>query len=151
MWKYDDSNRESPVYYASRQMSLAERKYTTTEREALAVIYACKKFRHYLLGYRIIFHTDHDSLKYLVNKPDLSGWIARWILLLQEFNYEVIVKPGKANANADYLSRQRGTKALEDIQAEFPDEFRDEPDRKEDHVLHIMVRMSQNFPISLHI
>ena len=115
LWQFDDSNRESPVYYASRQMSPTERKYTTMEREALAVIYACKKFRHYLLGYRIIFHTDHDSLKYLVNKLDLSGRIARWILLLQEFNYEVIVKPRKANANADYLSRQRGTEALEDI------------------------------------
>ena len=137
LWQYDDNHRESPVYYASRQMSPAERKYTTTEREALAVIYACKKFRHYLLGYRIIFHTDHDSLKYLVNKPDLFGRIARWILLLQEFNYEVTVKPGKANANTDYLSRQKGTEALEDIQAEFPDEFKDEPDRKEEHVLHI--------------
>ena len=125
------------MYYASRQMSPAEKKYTTTERKALAVIYACKKFRHYLLGYQIVLHTDHDSLKYLVNKPDLSGRIARWILLLQEFNYEVIVKLGKANANVDYLSRQRGTKALEDIQAEFSDEFKDEPDRKEDQVLHI--------------
>ena len=118
-------------------MSPAEKKYTTTERKALAVIYACKKFRHYLLGYRIVFHTDHDSLKYLVNKPDLSNRIARWILLLQEFNYEVMVKPGKANANADYLSRQRGTEVLEDIQVEFPDEFQNEPDRKEDQVLHI--------------
>ena len=72
-------------------MSLIEKKYTTTEREALAVIYACKKFQHYLLGYMIVFHTDHDSLKYLVNKPDLSCRIARWILLLQEFNYEVMV------------------------------------------------------------
>jgi hypothetical protein len=45
-------------------------------------VYSCKKFRHYLLGYKVIFHTDHDSLKYLVNKPDLSGRIARWILLL---------------------------------------------------------------------
>ena len=80
LWQHDNSNRESPMYYASRQMSPAEKKYTTTEREALAVIYACKKFRHYLLGYRIVFHTDHDSLKYLVNKPDLSGGIARWIL-----------------------------------------------------------------------
>ena len=105
------------MYYESRQMSPTENKYTTTEREALAVIYACKKFRHYLLGYRIVFHTDHDSFKYLVNKPDLSGRIARWILLLEEFNYEVIVKPGKVNGNADYLSRQRGTKALEDMQA----------------------------------
>ena len=118
-------------------MSPVEKKYTTTEREALAVIYACKKFRHYLLGYQIIFHKDHDSLKYLVNKSNLSGRITRWIFLLQEFNYEVMVKPGKANANADYLSRQRGTEALEDIQAEFPDEFQNEPDPKEDQVLHI--------------
>ena len=125
------------MYYASKQMSLAEKKYTTTEREALAIIYACKKFRHYLLGYRIIFHTDHDSLKYLVNKPDLSGRIARWILLLQEFTYEVVVKVGKANAKADYLSRQRGIEAVEDIQAKFPDEFSDEPDRKDAQVLHI--------------
>ena len=125
------------MYYASRQMSLAEKKYTTTEREALAVIYACKKFRHYLLGYWIVFHTDHNSLKYLVNKPDLSGQIARWIFLLQEFNYEVVVKAKKANANADYLLRQRGTEVVEDIQAKFPDEFSDEPDRKDAQVLHI--------------
>ena len=129
------------MYYASRQMSPAERKYTTTEREALVVVYACKKFRHYLLGYRIIFHTDHDSLKYLVNKPDLSGRIARWILLLQEFNYEVVVKSGKSNSNADYLSRERGEEAVGDIRAEFPDEFSDElpndPDRKEEMVFHL--------------
>jgi len=66
---------------------------------------------------------DHDSLKYLVNKSDLSGRIARWILLLQEFNYVVVVKSGKANVNADYLSRQRGQKFVADISAEFSDEF----------------------------
>ena len=124
LWQYEKDKRESPVYYASRQMSPAERKYTTTEREALAVVYACKKFRHYLLGYRIIFHTDHDSLKYLVNKPDLSGRIARWILFLQEFNYEVVVKSGKSNSNANYLSRQRGEEAVGDIRASFRMNFR---------------------------
>ena len=72
-----------------------------------------------------------------MNKPDLSGRIARWILLLQEFNYEVVVKAGKANANADYLSQHRGTEAVEDIQAKFPNEFLDEPDRKNAQVLHI--------------
>ena len=123
LWQEAEQKQECPVYYASRQMSTAEKKYTTTEREALAVVYARKKFRHYLLGYRVIFHTDHDSLKYLVNKPDLSGRIARWILLLQEFNYEVQVKSGKSNSNADYLSRQRGPEALTEISAEFPDEF----------------------------
>lgn len=125
LWQEEDQKKECPIYYASRQMSTAEKNYTTTEREALAVVYACKKFRHYLLGYHVIFHTDHDSLKYLVNKPDLSGRIARWILLLQEFDYEVRVKAGKANTNADFLSRQRGLAAISDITAEFPDEFPD--------------------------
>ena len=122
-------------------MSPAERKYTTTEREALAVVYACKKFQHSLLGYRIIFHTDHDSVKYLVHKPDLSGRIARWILLLQEFNYEVVVNSGKSNSNANYLSRQRGEEAVGDIRVDFSDEFLDElpdnPDRKEEMVFHL--------------
>ena len=60
LWQYDEGKRGCPVYYASRQMSPVERRYTTTEREALAVVYTCKKFRYYLLGYRIVFHTDHD-------------------------------------------------------------------------------------------
>ena len=137
LWQYDEGKRESPMYYASRKMSRAERKYTTMEREALAVVYACKKFRHYLLGYRIVFHTDHDSLKYLVNKLDLSRRIARWILLLQEFNYEVVVKLGKTNLNVDFLSRQRGEEAVGDIRAEFPDEFPDDPDWKEEMVFHL--------------
>ena len=77
LWQYKGEKRECMVYYASIKMSPAERKYTTTEREALAVVYVYKKFRHYLLKYQIVFHTDHDSLKYLVNKPDLSRRIAR--------------------------------------------------------------------------
>ena len=80
---------------------------------------------------------DHDSLKYLVNKSDLSGRIAKWILLLQEFNLEVVVKPRKANANADYLLRQHEEEALEDIRAEFLDEFHEEPDQKEEQVFYI--------------
>ena len=128
LWQEDDERRERPIYYASRQMNPAEINYTTTEREALAMIYACKKFRHYLLGYKVIFHTDHDALRYLVNKPDLSGRLARWILLLQEFTYEVRFKPGRANANADFLSRQRGVPSSKELRAEFPDEFPDAED-----------------------
>ena len=54
---------------------------------------------------------------------DLSGRIARWILFLQEFNYEIVVKPFKANSNVDYLSRQRRKEVVEDISADFLDEF----------------------------
>ena len=82
----------------------------------MAVVYAYQKFRRYLLGYRIVFHTDQNSLKYLVTKADLSRRIARWVFLLQEFNYEVVVKLGKANSNANYLSQQRGQEAISTIE-----------------------------------
>jgi hypothetical protein len=64
-----------------RKLSQAERNYTTTEREGLAMIYALQKFRHYLLGSYFKFFTDHSALKYLVNKPVLEGLICRWFLL----------------------------------------------------------------------
>jgi len=69
----DSKNTDHPIYFASRQLIAAEKNYTTTEREALGMIFAVKKFRHYLLGYPFIFYVDHDALKYLINKPDLSG------------------------------------------------------------------------------
>jgi hypothetical protein len=77
-----------------------------------------------------------------VNKPDLSGRIARWILLLQEFNYEVVIKSGKANSNADYLSRQRGEESVADISAEFPDEF---PDLSDVAVFHLNNEVDSEF------
>jgi hypothetical protein len=86
-------------------MSFAECNYSATERKALDVVYACKKYCHYLLGCKTVFHKDHDTVKHLVNKPDLSDRIARWIILLQECNYKVQVKPGNANANVDYFLR----------------------------------------------
>lgn len=48
---------------------------------------------------------DHDALKYMVNKPQLSGRIARWVLLLQKFNFIISVRPEKSYANANHLSR----------------------------------------------
>jgi hypothetical protein len=100
----DDDGHDHPIYYASRQMNAAEKNYTVIKKEALAIIFACQKFRHYLLGYKAIFHTDHTSLKYLVNKLDLLGRLARWVLLLQEFDFEVQVRSGKHHENADFLS-----------------------------------------------
>jgi transposase InsO family protein len=118
----DENKKDHPIYFASRQMNPAEKNYTVTEREALAVVFSCKKFRHYLLGYRTIFHTDHSSLKYLVNQADLSGRIARWVLLLQEFDFEVEVRPGKHHENADFLSRLPGKLNTDAVEDKFPDE-----------------------------
>ena len=72
----DDKNFDHPIYYASRQMVAAKQNYTTTEGEALGMAYLVQKFFHYLLGYPFVFHVDHDALKYMTKKPQLSGRIA---------------------------------------------------------------------------
>ena len=98
----DTKNLDHPIYFASRQLIAAEKNYTTTEREALAMIFAVQKFRHYLLGYPFVFYVDHDAFKYLINKPDLSGRLARWVLLLQEFDFTIVIRPGKSHCYADH-------------------------------------------------
>ena len=77
---------DQPISYASRLLNSAERNYSTTEREALAMVYALNKYRHYLLGNKFVFYVDHMALVYLVNKPQVSGRIARWLLLFQEYD-----------------------------------------------------------------
>jgi hypothetical protein len=62
------------------------------------MVYALQKFRHYILGKHFNMFIDHSALKYLVNKLVLGGRICHWLLLFQEFDFEVIVKPGKLNA-----------------------------------------------------
>ena len=96
---------DQPIAYASRLLSKAEKNYTTTEKEALAMVYAVNKFHHYLLGNRFIFYVDHLALQYLVNKPQVSSRLARWLLLFLEFDFKVIYKPGKTHGVADALSR----------------------------------------------
>ena len=74
------------VYYASKTLNEAQRNYTTTEKELLAIVYALDKFRAYLVGSIIIIFTDHSVLKYLFTKQDAKARLIRWVLLLQEFN-----------------------------------------------------------------
>ena len=91
----NEEGHDRPIYFSSRQLSGAEKNYSVTEREGLGMVYSVQKYRHYLLGYKFTFHIDHDALKYMVNKSQLSGRIARWVLLLQEFDFDVDVRPGK--------------------------------------------------------
>jgi hypothetical protein len=65
--------------------------------------------------------TDHYALKYLVNKPVLGGRICRWLLLFQEFDFEVIVKPGKLNAGPDHMSRITNGEEPANLEGNFPD------------------------------
>ncbi|KAJ9693915.1 hypothetical protein PVL29_009743 [Vitis rotundifolia] len=93
------------IYYASKTLNEAQRNYTTTEQELLAVVYALDKFRAYLVGSSIVVFTDHSALKYLLTKQDAKARLIRWILLLQEFNLQIKDKKGVENVVADHLSR----------------------------------------------
>nr|GFB02037.1 retrovirus-related Pol polyprotein from transposon 17.6 [Tanacetum cinerariifolium]GFB02078.1 retrovirus-related Pol polyprotein from transposon 17.6 [Tanacetum cinerariifolium] len=79
-----------PIHYASKTMSDAETNYTTTEKEMLAVV---------------IVHTDHSALKYLFPKKDAKARLLWWVLLLQEFNFQVLDTKGAENLAAHHLSR----------------------------------------------
>jgi hypothetical protein len=78
----DEKGHDRPIYFASCQLVQAERNCTVTEREVLGMIFSIQKFRHYHLGNKFVFHVDHDALRYMIDKPQLSGRIARWVLLL---------------------------------------------------------------------
>nr|GEV04966.1 reverse transcriptase domain-containing protein [Tanacetum cinerariifolium] len=94
-----------PILYASKMMNNTESNYTTTEKEMLAVVYAFKKFRSYLIMNKSIVHTDHSALKYLFAKKDAKVRLLRWVLLLQEFDFKVLDTKGAENLAADHRSR----------------------------------------------
>lgn len=100
----DGKNVESPVSYISRALTTPERNYTTTEQEALVVIWAIKCFRHYVLGNKFEIITDHASLKWLMTTDHKSQRLTRWGLSLQEYDFSVEHKKGKLKASADALS-----------------------------------------------
>ena len=83
-----------PIYYASIALNEAQKNYTVTEQELIALVFAFEKFRSYLLGTRVIVHTDHSTLRYLMTKKDEKPRLIRWVLLLQEFDFEVMDRKG---------------------------------------------------------
>lgn len=93
------------VYYASGKTTSAEEKYTSYELEVLAIIKSLKKFRVYLLGIAFKIVTDCRAFTLTMSKRDLCVRVARWALLLEEFNYEIEHRPGKNMSHVDALSR----------------------------------------------
>ncbi|XP_075483712.1 uncharacterized protein LOC142523866 [Primulina tabacum] len=111
------------IYYASMTLSAAQVNYATTEKELLAVFFALDKFRSYLIESKVVVHTDHSALKYLMAKKDAKPRLIHWILLLQEFDLEIIHRNGTENQVADHLSRlENPSQGNEIIHDDFPDE-----------------------------
>lgn len=94
-----------PVAYISRKLFPQEVRYSTVEKEALAVKWALDSFRYYLLGREFTLETDHKALQWLKKMKDTNGRITRWYLALQPFHFSIQHIPGKNNVTANYLSR----------------------------------------------
>lgn len=76
------------IAYASRTLSKSERRYCVTRKELLAVVFAFKRFRHYLYGHKVFVRTDHSALKWVLNFKDPQGQVARWIEVLDTYEWK---------------------------------------------------------------
>ena len=95
---------EHPIAYASRQLNSAESKYSVTELQLLAFLFATKQLRYYLYGRSFTVYTDHRGLKWLLNLQDPSSRLTRWTVKWSEYDYIVDHRPGTKMQHAVALS-----------------------------------------------
>ena len=105
----DDEGAEHPVAYFSRKLLPREERYSTVEKECLAIKLGVQIFRVYLLGRPFTIQMDHRSLAWLDRVKENNSRLTRWSLALQSYNFEVQYRAGKMNQNADALSRADAT------------------------------------------
>ena len=121
-----DNKKEYVVSYASRSLKHEECNYGVTEKECLAVLWAIKHFRIYLYGKRFTVITDHVALHWLMNISEPTGRLARWSILLQTYEFDIIHRAGRIHQNVDTLSRPilavitRRMKKIEDSNESHP-------------------------------
>ncbi|GJU28480.1 putative reverse transcriptase domain-containing protein [Tanacetum coccineum] len=103
---------EKVVAYASRQLKIHEKNYTTHGLELGTVVFALKFWRYYLYGTKCTVFTDHKSLQHILDQKELNMRQRRWLELLSDYDCEIRCHPGKANVVADALSRKEQIKPL---------------------------------------
>ncbi|GKA50258.1 putative reverse transcriptase domain-containing protein [Tanacetum coccineum] len=104
--------KERVIAYASRQLKIHEKNYTTHDLELGAVVFALKMWRHYLYGTKCFVFIDHKSLQHILDQKELNMRQRRWLELLSDYDCEIRYHPGKANVVADALSLKERIKPL---------------------------------------
>ncbi|GJZ88781.1 putative reverse transcriptase domain-containing protein [Tanacetum coccineum] len=104
--------KEKVIAYASRQLKIYEKNYTTHDLELGAMVFAFKMWRHYLYGTKCVVCTDIKSLHHIIDQKELNMRQRRWLELLSDYDCELRYHPGKANVVADALSRKSRPKPL---------------------------------------
>ncbi|GJY29284.1 putative reverse transcriptase domain-containing protein [Tanacetum coccineum] len=104
--------REKVIAYASRQLKIHEKNYTTHDLKLGAVVFSLKMWRHYLYGTKCVVFTDHKRLQHTLDQKELNMRQRRWLELLSDYDCEIRYHPGKANVVADVLSRKERNKPL---------------------------------------
>ncbi|GJW10486.1 reverse transcriptase domain-containing protein [Tanacetum coccineum] len=116
-----DGKHFHPIYFASKTLNAAKKKYPVTKKELMDVVFAFDKFRPYLILSKTVVYTDHSTLRHLFKKQDAKPRLIRWIMLLQEFDIEIKEKKGIENVAADHLSRIENDETSDD--SEVNDNF----------------------------
>ncbi|GJV57710.1 putative reverse transcriptase domain-containing protein [Tanacetum coccineum] len=104
--------REKVIAYASRQLKIHEKNYTTHDLELGSVVFALKIWRHYLYGTKCTVFTDHKSLQHILDQKELNMRQRRWLELLSDYDCDIRYHPGKENVVADALSRKEQIEPL---------------------------------------
>ena len=110
------------------------------------MVFALQNFRHYLLGSHFKMFTDHSALNYLVNKHVLGGRICRWMILFQEYEFEIIVKPGRLNLGPDHLSRLESGEEPTSLDESLPDAQLFAIQMIDEYFQYIVQYLSTGFP-----
>ena len=105
VFSQEQDGAERVIAYYSRALNKPERNYCVTRKELLAVIASIAQFHHYLYGRRFIVRSDHASLQWLMKFKQPEGQTARWLQKLQEYDFEIVHRPGRMHGNADAMSR----------------------------------------------
>ena len=137
---------DCPIGYFSSCLSRAQRNYSVTERECLAIVEAIKHFDMFLAGAPFVVHTDHRPLSYLQALKEPRGRLARWMLFLNSYEFDIQYKPGVDIPHADALSRGRAERVMTTVlEPRWPPEVLREAQEKDPVIGRVLylVRMGR--------